>query len=376
MGVFGIATKYAESLIAVKYRVKTSDGAMLGGAMYALERGLKMKWLGVLFAVFAVFASFGIGCGTQSNAVAKLVAETAPIRITLSGLLNGDPQSVVTIPLDITKIVAGSVMAVLTALVVLGGIKAISNVCTALVPFMALFYVAGCAIILVVNAQYILPALALILKSAFSGNAAVGGFTGFAISRAIQFGFSRGLFSNESGLGSAPIVAAAARTRNPVRQALVSCTGTFWDTVVICLVTGVVIVSTVIAHPDIFASGVDGATLTKSAFGEIKVIGPVVLTIALIVFAFSTILGWSYYGERCVEYLFGKKMIFNYRLVFVVIVFVGSIAPLDLAWNLSDILNGLMVLPNVAAMLLLSGVIARETKKYLATPEAIDMVGE
>ncbi|MDR2864820.1 MAG: alanine:cation symporter family protein [Spirochaetaceae bacterium] len=373
MGVFGIATKYAESLIAVKYRVRTEDGTMLGGAMYALERGLKMKWLGVLFAVFAALASFGIGNGVQANAVATLLNETAPISITLTGIVNGDlGRSSVEIPIYITQLVAGAVMAVLVGMVILGGIKSISKVCIALVPFMALFYVFGCIVILVINHSYIFPAIALICKSAFSSDAATGGFVGFALSKAIQFGFSRGLFSNESGMGSAPIVAAAAKTRNPVRQALVSSTGTFWDTVLICLITGIVIISTVLAHPEINTGVVNGATLTHNAFMQITGFGPFVLTVALIVFAFSTILGWSYYGERCVAYLFGSKIIRNYRIIFVLVVFIGAIAPLDLAWNISDILNGLMTLPNIIAMILLSGVIAKETKKYLNNIDAID----
>lgn len=376
MGIFGIATKYAESLIAVKYRVRTKEGAMLGGAMYALDRGLKMKWLGVLFAAFAALAAFGIGNGVQANAVASLLQETAPIELTLNGTTTGPVTVDVQIPVNITQVVAGAVMAVLVAMVILGGIKSISTVCMALVPFMAAFYVLGCLIILVINHTYILPAVSVIVKSAFSSEAAAGGFMGFAVSKAIQFGFSRGLFSNESGMGSAPIVAAAAKTRNPVRQALVSSTGTFWDTVIICAVTGLVIVSSVLAHPEINIETINGSELVHRAFGQIHVFGPLVLTIALITFAFSTILGWSYYGEKCAEYLFGNKVIINYRLVFVIVVFVGAIVPLDLAWSISDILNGLMTLPNIAAMLLLSGVIAAETKKYLSRPDAINTIDE
>lgn len=376
MGVFGIATKYAESLIAVKYRVRTEEGTMLGGAMYALERGLKLKWLGILFAVFAALASFGIGNGVQSNAVATLLQEEAPIELTLTGVTAGDDdvQIPVHIPLNITQVVAGTVMAVLVAMVILGGIKSISTVCMALVPFMAIFYIIGCLIILIFNHAYIVPAIAMIVKSAFNSNAVGGGFMGFAVSKAIQFGFSRGLFSNESGMGSAPIVAAAAKTRNPVRQALVSSTGTFWDTVIICLITGLVIVSSVLANPSITADEINGSILVHKAFGQFGKLGSSVLTIALITFAFSTILGWSYYGERCTEYLFGRKSIMNYRVFFVIVVFVGAIAPLDLAWNISDILNGLMTLPNIIAMLLLSGVIASETKKYLSAPGAIDNI--
>jgi AGCS family alanine or glycine:cation symporter len=244
----------------------------------------------------------------------------------------------------------------------------------ALVPFMAIFYIAGCFIILALNHAFVIPAIISIVKSAFNPNAAAGGFTGFAVSKAIQFGFSRGLFSNESGMGSAPIVAAAAKTRNPVRQALVSSTGTFWDTVIICLLTGLVIVSSALANPSISQGEINGSILVHKAFGQVGGFGPFILTIALITFAFSTILGWSYYGERCTEYLLGSKAIMNYRVIFVIIVFVGAIAPLDLAWNISDILNGLMTLPNIVAMFMLSGVIAAETKKYLKTPDDINMI--
>ncbi|MDR0526946.1 MAG: sodium:alanine symporter family protein [Spirochaetaceae bacterium] len=374
MGVFGIATKYSESLIAVKYRVRTETGSMLGGAMFALERGLKLKWLGILFAVFAALASFGIGNGVQSNAVATLLQETAPIELTLTGVTAGEVQTPVHIPLNITQLVAGGIMALLVAMVILGGIKSISTVCMALVPFMAIFYIAGCFIILALNHAFVIPAIISIVKSAFNPNAAAGGFTGFAVSKAIQFGFSRGLFSNESGMGSAPIVAAAAKTRNPVRQALVSSTGTFWDTVIICLLTGLVIVSSALANPSISQGEINGSILVHKAFGQVGGFGPFILTIALITFAFSTILGWSYYGERCTEYLLGSKAIMNYRVIFVIIVFVGAIAPLDLAWNISDILNGLMTLPNIVAMFMLSGVIAAETKKYLKTPDDINMI--
>jgi AGCS family alanine or glycine:cation symporter len=372
MGILGIATKYAESLIAVKYRVQTREGTMLGGAMFALERGLKMKWLGILFALFAALASFGIGNGVQANAVASLLQETAPIELTLNGTTTGSVIVDVQIPVNITQAVAGAVMALLVAMVILGGIKSISNVCMTLVPFMAVFYVLGCIVILVINHAYIGQAVGLIVKSAFTGDAAAGGFAGFAVNKAIQFGFSRGLFSNESGMGSAPIVAAAAKTRNPVRQALVSSTGTFWDTVIICALTGIVIISSVLAHPEINSGSINGSELVHRAFGQIHVLGSFVLTIALITFAFSTILGWSYYGERCAEYLLGRKIITNYRVFFVLVVFIGAIAPLDLAWSISDILNGLMILPNIAAMFLLSSVIAAETKKYLGRPNAID----
>ena len=285
-GVFGIATKYSESLIAVKYRVKTEDGRMQGGAMYALERGLHMRWLGLIFAVFAGFASFGIGCATQVNAIATVCNEN----------------------LHINKAVVGIIIGVLTAVVIFGGIKSIARVCERLVPFMALFYVLGCIVILGINYDYIIPAITTICRLAFQPGAAAGGLVGSGIMLAMRYGVARGLFSNESGMGSAPIAAAAAQTRNPVRQALVSSTGTFWDTVVVCLMTGLVLVSTIMKNPAINANEItDGGVLTSLAFDQIPIIGPLILVVGIISFAFSTILGWAYYGERCVEYFAGKR---------------------------------------------------------------------
>ena len=340
-GVFGIATKYSEGLLAIKYRVKAEDGRMLGGPMYALERGLGWKWLAVLFALFTALASFGIGNTVQANAISTIAHESYSIPTWLSGGL----------------------VCLLTALVLLGGIKSIARVCSALVPFMAFFYVLGCIYILIVNGQYVWPAIKLIVESAFTPQAASGGFAGTTVILAARMGIARGLFSNESGLGSAPIVAAAAQTRNPVRQALVSSTGTFWDTVVICAFTGLVIVSSIIAHPDI--SITDGAALTKAAFAKIPYVGTPLLSFGLLTFAFTTILGWCYYGERAVEYLKGKRWMLAYRIVFVAMVFVGSIISLDVVWNAADCMNALMAIPNLVALLLLSGVIARETRHYL-----------
>lgn len=347
-GVFGIATKYAESLIAVKYRVKTEDGRMQGGAMYALSRGLKWKRLGkvlgMIFAVFAGFASFGIGCATQVNAIANVVEENV-----------GAPGWVI-----------GIVIAVLTAIVIFGGIKSIANVCEKLVPFMAAFYVLGCIIILGINYDYIIPAIQTICRLAFTPGAAAGGLVGTGIRLAMQYGIARGLFSNESGMGSAPIAAAAAQTRNPVRQALVSSTGTFWDTVVVCLMTGLVLVSTIMKNPAINADQIeDGGTLTTLAFGQIPYLGPIILTLGIICFAYSTILGWAYYGERAVEYFAGKKGLVPYRVIYVVVAAIAPIVALDVVWALADILNALMAIPNLIAVLLLSNVIASETKKYI-----------
>lgn len=347
-GVFGIATKYSEGLLAVKYRVKTSNGQMLGGPMYALERGLKMKWLAVCFCIFTALAAFGIGNTVQANAISTLLSEP--------GLFG--PNSA-----GIPQYISGIIMALMVTLVIVFGIKGIAKVCQAFVPFMALFYVIGCIIILCINSQYLWDALCLICTSAFSTKSAVGGAVGSAIMVAARFGIARGLFSNESGLGSAPIVAAAAKTRNPVRQALVSSTATFWDTVVICALTGLVLVSSIIAHPDIDYS--QGAKLTYNAFSKIPYIGSLVLTIGLITFAFSTILGWSYYAERALEYLAGKRIIAYYRVVWIIMVFVGSVANLAVVWNMADIMNGLMAIPNLIALLFLSGVLVSETRKYL-----------
>lgn len=340
-GVFGIATKYGEGLLAIKYRETTADGRMLGGPMYALEKGLGWKWMAVLFAIFTTCASFGIGSTVQANAIATITHEAYGVPTTIVGIA----------------------VSLLIAAVVLGGVKSIAKVCGFLVPFMALFYVMGCIYILSVNGSYVWPAIKLIVESAFSPQAASGGFAGTSVMLAARYGISRGLFSNESGMGSAPIVAAAARTRNPVRQALVSSTGTFWDTVVICAITGVVIVSSILAYPDI--SYTDGATLTKMAFDKIPYVGKPLLSFGLLTFAFSTILGWSYYGERAVEYLKGKSWMLVYRVLFIISIFAGSVANLDVVWNLSDCTNALMAIPNLISLLLLNGVIVHETRKYL-----------
>ena len=340
-GVFGISTKYAEGLLAIKYRVKTENGRMLGGPMYALEKGMGWKWMAVLFAVFTALASFGIGNTVQANAIATVAYESY----------------------FISPYVTGIVVSLLTAAVVIGGVKSIARVCGMLVPAMAILYVIGCVYILFVNAPYLWPAIKLICHAAFSPEAAGGGFVGSTVMTAARFGIARGLFSNESGLGSAPIVAAAAQTRNPVRQALVSSSGTFWDTVVICALTGLVIVSSVIAYPDI--SFDNGATLTKAAFSKIPIVGTPLLTFGLLTFAFSTILGWCYYGEKAVEYLEGRKWVIGYRVCYIAAVFTGSVVNLALVWNLADCMNALMAIPNLISLLCLNGVIVHETRKYL-----------
>lgn len=341
-GVLGIATKYAEGLLAVKYRVKTRSGRMLGGPMFALHKGLGMKWMAILFCIFASIASFGIGNMVQSNAISHLCFTTMGVPQWISGL----------------------VVTLFASLVILFGVKGIARVCTAFVPFMALLYVLGCIYILYVNLDYLLPAVSCIVESAFSPRAAGGGFVGGSVILTARYGIARGLFSNESGMGSAPIVAAAAQTKDPVRQALVSSSATFWDTVVICALTGLVIVSTLL-HFGIDIQDVQLGSLTEVAFGHIPVVGAPLLTFGIVTFAFSTILGWSYYGERAVEYLGGRRLCMAYRVLYIIAVFFGAVFELSLVWNLADLMNALMAIPNLVSLILLSGVIAAESRKGL-----------
>lgn len=340
-GVFGMSTKYGESLLAVKYRERTPDGKMAGGPMYAIEKGLGWKWLAVLFAVFAIIASLGIGNTVQANAIASLAEKTY----------------------HVSPYITGAIVAVLTGVVTVGGVKSIAKVCEWVVPLMALLYLVGCGYVLWINSAYVWPAIVKICSAAFTPQAVGGGFVGSSVLIAARFGIARGLFSNESGLGSAAIAAAAAQTRNPVRQALVASTGTFWDTVVICAVTGVVLVSCIIANPGI--NYTDGAELANVAFGDIPMIGKPLLSFGMFTFAFTTILGWSYYGERSMEYLHGGVAKHIYRWAFVAFIFIGSVINLELVWNVSDCMNALMAVPNLIAVLLLSGVIVKETRKYL-----------
>lgn len=354
-GVFGIATKYTEVYAAIKYRVKDHRGQMLGGAMYAWERAFKRpdgsvpfwaKLGAVLFAAFAVVATLGTGSAVQSSAMTGIICGNLPM---------------------IPKWAVSLVIAVFVAVVIFGGVKPITSVCERLVPFMAAAYTIGCLIILVSNAPYLGQTLSLILECAFTSKAAFGGAVGSGIMIALQYGCARGLFSNESGLGTAPIVAAAASTRNPARQALIASTGTFWSTVVICLITGLVLVSTMLAHPDIVMDGSlqAGADLANAAFATIPYVGTPVLVIGMVSFAYSTILGWSYYGNRCATYLFGKRAIVPYQIIYVVVGILGGLGVGDIVWTVSDIGNALMALPNIIMILLLSGMIARETRYYV-----------
>lgn len=341
-GVFGIATKYAEAFLAVKYRVQNERGEMAGGPMYVLEHALGLRWLGVLFATFTALAAFGIGNMTQANAIAEMAVVQVPW---------------------LPKWVIGLFLAGATAAVILGGIRTIARVCEFLVPFMAALYVFGCLYVIALEWSDLPATFALIFESAFTGQAAVGGFVGAGIRETMRYGIARGLFSNESGLGSAPIVAAAARSENPVHQALVSATGTFWDTVVICALTGLVVVTS----NDWTGADMTKVTLCEAAFRRAGAIGTFVLTGGLLTFVFSTILGWAYYGEKAIEYLAGTRAILPYRWVWVAAVFLGTVAQMDSVWTFSDIMNGLMALPNLIALLALSGVVAAESRRLLPT---------
>jgi alanine or glycine:cation symporter, AGCS family len=337
-GVFGIATKYAEALLAVKYRTTNAAGQMTGGPMYVLERGMNARWLGIVFALLTSVSAFGIGNMVQANSISSMVQENFAIAPWITGIL----------------------MTGLTAVVILGGIKSIATVCERLVPFMAIFYVAGCLVLLVMNFSGLPATIELIFTSAFTGQAAIGGFLGAGMKEAIRYGVARGLFSNESGLGSAPIVAAAAKTKNPVRQALVSSTGTFWDTVVVCAITGLVLVNS-----GEWMNGLRGAALTNAAFSDVPVVGPLVLTGGLLTFVFSTILGWSYYGEKAAEYLLGSKVVTPYRWLWVAAVMLGSVLSLPVVWSFADIANGLMAIPNLISLLVLNRVLVHETREFL-----------
>lgn len=360
-GVFGIATKYSEGLLAVKYRQKSEKGYMIGGPMYVLQEGLHSKWAGMLFAIFTAIAAFGIGSTVQANAISTLADDVLGVNPWLSGVI----------------------VTFLVGLVLVGGIKSIARVCSALVPFMAIVYVVGCIVILCINHAYVWPAIQLIVTSAFTEHAVGGGVLGSSIMLAARYGIARGLFSNESGLGSAPIVAASAQTTNPVRQALVSASGTFWDTVVICAITGIVIVSCVLSYADVSMiqdhllrhvfeielqdklKVLDGGALTRLAFEHIPYVGAPLLMFGLFTFAFSTILGWSLYAQRAVEYIGGYKLSKVYVWLFLVAVFLGSAISLNTVWTMADIFNALMAIPNLFALILLSKVLVKDTDYYL-----------
>ncbi|MCX7830133.1 MAG: sodium:alanine symporter family protein [Acidobacteria bacterium] len=355
-GVFGIATKYSEALLSVKFRTKNRKGETVGGPMFVLERGLKFRFLGFVFAFLAAFAAFGIGCMVQANAISSMIKET---------LIHYNVEKS---KVEFIVVLVGFVIAALTAVVVLGGIKWIASFCERIVPFMVIIYVMGCLALLAIHFEKLPETIALIFSSAFTGQAAVGGFLGAGIKEAMRYGIARGLFSNESGLGSAPIVAACAQTKNSVRQALVSMTGTFWDTVVICALTGLVLVNS-----GKWKDGVNGAALTKEAFTDLSYFGPMILSFSLFFFVFSTILGWEYYGEKGAEFIFGEKCQKPYRILWVIFVFLGSVLALKSVWTFADIANGLMVIPNVLSLLLLQKVILSETDRFLFSGKIDDL---
>lgn len=338
---FGMATKYAEGLLAIKYRTKDANGAVAGGPMHYILLGMGEKWrpLAIFFALAGVLvALLGIGTFTQVNSITESIQNTAQVEPAITAL----------------------VLSVFVAIAVFGGLKSISKVSTAVVPFMAIVYILGTLTVILFNIEKIPATLALIFTSAFSPAAAVGGFAGASIRMAIQNGVARGVFSNESGLGSAPIAAAAAKTNEPVEQGLISMTGTFIDTLIICTLTGLTILVT-----GVWSGELNGVALTQSAFSMVfSDFGSIVLTIFLVLFAFTTILGWNYYGERCFEFLFGVRFIWLYRVVFVLMVLLGGFIELDMVWIIADIVNALMALPNLIALLVLSPVVVTETKKY------------
>lgn len=338
-GLVGMATKYAEAVLAVKYREVDDKGHYVGGPMYYIRNGVGLKWLGVVFALFAAVAAFGIGNMVQSNSVSDAVAEN----------------------FGVDRWITGVVLAVATAAVILGGIKSIARVTEFVVPIMIVVYCTAALYVLFVNFAEVPRVLALVFSDAFTGTAATGGFAGAAVMQAIRWGVARGVFSNESGLGSSPIAAAAAKTSNPVQQALVSMIQTFIDTIIVCSMTGFVILST-----GVWTNGETGAPLTADAFshGLPGESGGMIVALCLIFFAYSTLLGWSYYGEKSIEFLFGTSVIVPYRLVFCVFVAIGAVAELDLVWNISDVFNGLMAFPNLIALILLSKVVADETKLH------------
>lgn len=342
--LFGMATKYGEGVLAVKYRIKNEKGEMSGGPMYYIERGLKWKWLALIFALFGTLASFGIGSSVQSNTVALAVENS----------LGVDPW------------LTGIVITAFSALVILGGIKSISKASSVIVPVMAIGYILGGLVIICNNLELVLPALKMIVSYAFTGEAALGG----AVGAAIRYGVARGVFSNEAGMGSAPIAAAAAKTDHPARQGLVSMTGTFIDTIIVCSITGIVLVMGFIMADNNFGEHT-GAVLTIHIFDQLLPgIGGWVVTFGIIFFAYSTILGWSYYGEKCATYLLGEKFVLPYRIIYIVSVFIGCVATLDLVWLFADTFNGLMAVPNLIALLLLSGVIAKESQDFIARRKA------
>ena len=350
--LFGMGLKYAECLLSLKYRVIHDDGSAGGGPMYYLEKGLGQKWLGILFAIFASIASFGIGNMVQANSVA------APLYTQFG----------------IPKIVTGLIIGGLVFMVIVGGIKRIGRVASKLVPFMSVFYVLGALIVIITKIDAIPEAFAIIFSSAFTPASASGGFAGAALAQVIRYGVARGVFSNEAGLGSAPIAHGAARTNEPVREGLVAMLGPFIDTIVICSMTALVIILTgayTLTGAD--GSGLTGADLTAKAFSlGLNTYGKYIVSFGLIFFAFSTAISWSYYGDRCVDYLFGQKLVKPYRIIYCILLPVGAYIELKTVWTISDIFNALMAWPNLVGLLLLSPVVIKTTKEYFSDPKKVN----
>ncbi len=337
--VFGMATKFAEAVLAVKYRRILPDGTMQGGPMLYIAEGLGLKWLGWLFALMGAVAAFGIGSMVQSNSVAVVIKDHW----------------------NIPEMVTGIILAILTGAVIIGGIKRIGKVTEKLVPFMGIFYVTGALVILATHLSAIPEAIALILKHAFTPIAGIGGFAGAGVAQAIRYGVARGVFSNEAGLGSAPIAHAAAKTNDPVRQGLIAMTGVFFDTIIICTMTALVILTT-----GVWKNGLTSSSLTYSAFeAGLPGIGGFIVTIGLAIFAYSTMIGWAYYGEECIEYILGIKARMPYRFVFCAVIALGAFQKVDLVWNFSDTMNGAMAIPNLIGLIGLSGILAKETKERI-----------
>lgn len=329
-GVLGMATTYAECYLGVLFRRKTKHGNYLGGPMYTLEYGLHSKPLAVIFAFLTLIASYGVGCSTQANSITE----------TVKSLWGVSPY------------ITGIITAIITGLVIVGGIKSIGTICMRLVPAMGAFYIIACTVLLVMNSNYLIPAITLILRSAFLPQAIVGGFIGSTIKTAARYGIARGLFTNEAGLGTAAIAAASAKTASPHNQGLISMTATFWDTVVMCAITGLVIVSSILKNPTSI-KGYSSGELTTAAFNQIPY-GGEILGFAIVAFAIATLIGWSYFGEKAVEYLFGVNSIGTYKVCYIVMIFIGAILSLEFVWELSDLISAFMILPNVLSILILN----------------------
>lgn len=339
-GVFGIATCYAECFLSVKYRVLKQDGSLTGGPMYVMEKVLHQKSAAVIFAASTILASLGMGSSVQSHSICAAVTANCSV----------SPQ------------VVGAAAAVLAGIVMLGGAKQISKVCTYLVPFMSVFYMGGCLLLLWINRAYLGETLAVIIRSAFSSRPVAGGIAGTAVMIGMRTGISKGLFTNEAGLGSIPMAAASARTSSPVKQGIISMTGPFWDTVVMCAVTGIAIVSSMLKNPSIYQGAADDQ-LCFLAFAGLPVDGSFMLSVSLVLFAFATIIGWSYYGECAVQYLWGPQKIRSYRIIYIAAVYLGAVMSLDFVWTVSDLFNSFMAIPNILCIWMLRKVIIRETRK-------------